>query len=148
MSECNFTVSKRINRPISETFSAITDRSKLTLYFVDAASASMAEGRTITWTWDHWGSNEVIVKKLVANEAIELGIDSKNWQKTTTVAYEVLVSFDFEVIDERTTLVNVSESGWRRDEEGYRGSHDNCGGWQDMLNCLKAFLEYGVDLRK
>ena len=78
MSECNFTVSKRINRPISETFSAIADRSKLTLYFVDTASASMAEGRTITWTWDHWGSNEVIVKRLVANKAIELGIDSKN----------------------------------------------------------------------
>ena len=146
--ERNYTVRTRINRPVADVFKAIVDREIITRYFVDATSHSMVEGQQVAWTWDEWGTNEVTIKKVVDNELIEIGLDSRNWEKTVDESYEVTVHIEFEALDERTTMVSISESGWRRDAEGYRGSHDNCGGWQDMLNCLKAYLEYGVDLRK
>ena len=149
--ERNYTVRTRINRAVEDVFKAIVDREIITKYFVDATSHSIVEGQEgqkVAWTWDEWGTNEVTIKKVVDNELIEIGLDSRNWEKTVDEAYEVVVHIEFEALDERTTMVSISESGWRKDAEGYRGSHDNCGGWQDMLNCLKAYLEYGVDLRK
>jgi len=146
--ERNYTVRTRINKPVAEVFKAVANREIITKYFVDATSHSIAEGQKIDWTWDDYGTNQVVIKRVVENELIEIGLDSRNWDKTVNDSYEVIVHIEFEALNENTTMVSIGESGWRHDAEGYRGSHDNCGGWQDMLNCLKAFLEYGVDLRK
>lgn len=144
----NYTVRTRINKPVAEVFNAVVDSKTIIKYFVNRTSSDMISGEKITWVWDEYGDGEVIVKRVVENELIELGLDSRNWQKTADEAYEVTVAFEFESLDEKTTMVSISESGWRHDEAGYQGSHDNCGGWQDMLLCLKAYLEYGIDLRK
>ena len=44
-------------------------------------------------------------------------------------------------------MLSISESGWKTDREGLKGSHDNCSGWTHMAMCLKAYLEHGLDLR-
>ena len=31
--------------------------------------------------------------------------------------------------------------------KGLKASYDNCGGWMHMSCCLKAYLEYGINLR-
>jgi hypothetical protein len=54
---------------------------------------------------------------------------------------------EFESIDGQSTMFSISESGWHRDDPGLKASHENCGGWQHMALCLKAFLEHGIDLR-
>ena len=46
-----------------------------------------------------------------------------------------------------STLLSISEAGWRTDKDGLRGSHDNCGGWTHIAMCMKAWLEHGIDLR-
>ena len=147
-SDRNYTVRTKINKPVAEVFAAIVSSEHATKYFVNKTSGDMVEGTKVDWTSDEYGTNEVTIKKVVANELIQLGLDSENWQKTNDDSYEVLVSFEFEVLDENSTMVSISESGWRHDAEGYKGSHDNCGGWQDFLLCLKGYLEYGIDLRK
>lgn len=144
----NYTVRTRINRPVADVFNALTNSEAITRYFTDSVSGGLVPGQEVQWTWDEWGTNAVFVKTVTPNELIELTLDSRNWAKTKDDAYEVLVSFEFEAPDDRTTMLSISESGWRMDEEGYKGSHDNCGGWQDVLCCLKAYLEYGIDLRK
>ena len=144
----NFTVRTRINKPVADVFQAVVVGDIMTRYFTDAVSSDLVEGSKVDWTWNEWGTNEVGVRRVVENELIELTLDSRNWAKTKDDAYEVVVSMTFEALDDTTTMVSISETGWRRDEEGYRGSHDNCGGWQDMLNCLKAYLDHGIDLRK
>ena len=148
MSERNYTVRTKINKPVAEVFKAVVSAETAVKYFVDATSSDLVEGVTVAWTWDEWGTNDVLVKKVVENELIELGLDSENWQKTNDESYEVVVSFEFEALDAQSTMVSISESGWRHDAEGYKGSHDNCGGWQDFLLCMKAYLEYDIDLRK
>lgn len=146
--EKNYTVRTRINKPVAEVFRAVVDSGTIINYFVNRTSSDLIQDARVTWEWDNYGANEVLVKRIVENQLIELILDSQNWDKTTDDAYEVTVSIEFESLDDQTTMVSISESGWKHDAEGYRGSHDNCGGWQDMLLCLKAYLEYKVDLRE
>lgn len=146
--EKNYRVQTRINKPAAEVFRAIVDSGSIIKYFVNRTSSDLKPGQKVTWEWDHYGANEVTVKQVIENELIQLGLDSRNWDKTVDEAYEVTVDIELEALDAGTTMVSISESGWKHDEAGYRGSHDNCGGWQDMLCCLKAYLEYGIDLRE
>jgi len=44
------------------------------------------------------------------------------------------------------TTVYVTESGWPEAES--EASYRNCMGWMHMICSLKAYLEYGVNLRK
>jgi uncharacterized protein YndB with AHSA1/START domain len=142
----NYRVQTKIKRPVADVFDAVVSSEKMKHYFVDGASSDLVEGKTVTWRWDHYGENPVVVRKVVANELIELAIDSKEWEKTKDEAYEVLVIFEFEQLEDGTML-SISEQGWKTDAEGLKGSHDNCGGWTHMAMCLKAFLEHGIDLR-
>src|SRR6266700_807269 len=42
----------------------------------------------------------------------------------------------------------IVEGKWRSTEGGLQGSYGNCQGWTHMGLCLKAYLEYGINLRK
>lgn len=142
----NYTVRTKILRPVAEVFDAIVKSDRMKKYFLDGASSDLIEGETVTWRWDHYGENPVVVRKVVENELIELAFDSREWDKTKDEAYEVLVIFEFEELEDGTML-SISEQGWKTDADGLKGSHDNCGGWTHMAMCLKAYLEHGIDLR-
>jgi hypothetical protein len=49
------------------------------------------------------------------------------------------------VKDER--IVEISESGWGKDPAGIEASYGNAGGWMHMMCCLKAHIEFGINLR-
>jgi len=142
----NYRVQTKIKRPLADVFDAVVSSEKMKNYFIDGASSDLVEGKTVTWRWDHYGENPVVVRKVVTNELIELAIDSKEWDKTEDDAYEVLVIFEFEELDDGTML-SISEQGWKTDADGLKGSHDNCEGWTHMTMCLKAYLEHDIDLR-
>ena len=144
----NYTVSSKINRPVADVFKAVVEREQLVKYFTDKSSGNLAAGDRVVWHWQDWGDHPVTVHSVEENRRIELVLNSKDWSKTQDDAYDVRVIFDFEASDEGGTILSISESGWRTDEEGLKGSHDNCGGWMHMSSCLKAYLEYGIDLRK
>ncbi len=144
----NYTVQTRILRPVAEVFDAIVSRDKLCRYFTDTASSDMEEGAQIDWHWSHYEATlPVVVDKIVPNQLIRLTLDSGAWKKTITEGYEVAVIFEFEALDEGSTMLSISEEGWKTDADGLKGSHDNCGGWSHMATCLKAWIEHGIDLR-
>jgi uncharacterized protein YndB with AHSA1/START domain len=142
----NYTVQTRILRPVAEVFEAIVSGDTLKRYFVNGTSGDLVVGERVAWQWDDYGENTVVVRKVVRNELIELALDSKEWKKTHSEAYEVLVVFELEELEDGTML-SISEQGWKTDADGLKGSHDNCGGWTHMAMCLKAHLEHGIDLR-
>ena len=142
----NYTVRTKIARPVADVFDAIVSSERMKRYFVNGASGDLVEGNTVVWRWDHYGENPVVVRKVTENQLIELALDSKEWDKTTDEAYEVLVIFEFEEL-EGGTMLSISEQGWKTDAAGLKGSHDNCGGWTHMAMCLKAWIEHGIDLR-
>ena len=82
---------------------------------------------------------------LVQDELIVLrwdgGTDADN------VRYKTTVEMKFDALDDGGTMVTISENGWREDDPGRRGTYLNCEGWSNMLCCMKAFVEYGINLR-
>jgi uncharacterized protein YndB with AHSA1/START domain len=55
---------------------------------------------------------------------------------------------EFEALDERSTLIRISESGWKETQQGLESSYGNCMGWTQMLCCLKVYAEQGKNLRE
>lgn len=143
----NYTVRTRITKPAGVVYAAIVSSKTLVRYFTEQTSGDLAEGARITWHWDKWGDYPVTVERLVKDRLIELTLNSKDWQKTKDEAYDVLVTFEIETLEDGATMLSISESGWKTDADGLKGSYDNCGGWTHMTMCLKAYLEHGIDLR-
>ncbi len=49
--------------------------------------------------------------------------------------------------ENNATLVRVTEKSKKNDEAGINWLRGNTEGWATFLACLKAYLEYGINLR-
>ncbi|MBN8585082.1 MAG: SRPBCC domain-containing protein [Ignavibacteria bacterium] len=141
MEKIKFTVAVRIAKPIEEVFKAFTDNEILSSYFVTAASAPIkAVGDKITWSWGEH-KTDITVTEFEENKKV-----SFTWP-AYKVDYDLNCTFEFETVDGKTRVV-VTEEGWKDDEAGINSSLMNNAGWKDMLLSMKAWVMYGVDLRK
>ena len=147
MSERNYTVQTKINRPPSEVFAAIVNPDVLCRYFTDQSSGPLAVGDRVIWHWAAWGDFPVTVKQVEPPRLIHLQLDSREWQKTDPGSYLVDVFFELEALDDEATMLSISERGWQGDGPGLKASHENCSGWTHMAMCLKAHLEHELDFR-
>jgi uncharacterized protein YndB with AHSA1/START domain len=142
--QLKFQIQTKIRKPVSEVFNAVYDPKKLSAYFTTAgASAPLKEGTTVMWEFaDYPGAFPVIVKQVVQDKLIIF-----EWS-VAGGDYSTRVEMSFEPIDKSSTIVKISESGWHESQKGLDSSYDNCGGWMNMACCLKAYIEYGINLRK
>jgi uncharacterized protein YndB with AHSA1/START domain len=135
-----FEVKLKIRRPPAEVFAAVVDPEKLTGYFVKSSSGPLAEGQTVTWAFAEAPTPfPVKVREVVAGQRIVF-----EWPAD---GYDTRVEMSFALLESGDTMVAISESGWPDDDEGRRLSYGNSGGWMHMLCCLKAYLEYDINLR-
>ena len=134
-------VSGRIGRPAAEVFDAVVNPVKLSGYFttIKGASAPLVAGTTVTW----WGEVPVEVDEVVQNERIVLRWDALDAEPH----YKTRIEMNFEALDDGGTFVTIAETGWHEDESGRKNSYMNCEGWSQMLSCMKAYVEYGINLR-
>ena len=141
--ELKFKVHTKIQKPVSEVFDGIRNPEKLSRYFTTAgASAPLDANTTVMWEFaDFPGAFPVRVKEVVPDKLIAFEWDSPD-------ANVCRVEITFEALNDHETLVSISESGWPETEKGLQLSYGNCMGWSQMLSALKAFLEYGINLRK
>jgi uncharacterized protein YndB with AHSA1/START domain len=61
--------------------------------------------------------------------------------------HDTRVEMTFEPVGE-DTIVSISETGWRENQKDLDHSYMNCQGWTQFLSALKAYTEYGINLRK
>ena len=61
---------------------------------------------------------------------------------------ELLVEINFTSVDSKSTIVTVTEKDRENNEAGINWLKGNTEGWANFLSCLKAYLEYGINLRK
>ena len=47
-----------------------------------------------------------------------------------------------------STVLTITEKSREPDEAGIKWLKSNTEGWANFLACLKAYLEYGINLRK
>ncbi len=146
--EPGFRVSARIGRPIAEVFEAVADPSKLSGYFTTAgASARLETGTIVHWDFaDFPGAFPVEVVEVVAPARIVLRWDAED--PGASEAYRTTVTIEFEDLGDGRTLVSIAEQGWPSTETGLAASYGNCQGWSQMLCAMKAYVEYGINLRE
>jgi len=154
--DLKFQVQTKINKPRNEVFDAVYNPQKLSGYFTTGgASGPLVEGATVIWRFaDFPGDVPVSVKRVVPDELIVFEWDAsdqdemEHHQLPPTLDYKTRVEITFESLDAASTLVKISESGWKENQKGLNSSYGNCQGWMHMACCLKAYLEYGINLRK
>ena len=145
--ERSFTVQTTIARSAEDVFEAIVDPERMLHSFVDRTSAGLKPGAKVIWHWKEWGDYPVEVDEIVPHSRIALRINSKAWRKSESDDYDVRVDFEIEELEPGRTMLKISETGWMDNAEGIKASYENCGGWQHMADCMKAWLEHGINLR-
>lgn len=158
--ELRFTVQTKIQKPVDEVFDAVYNPKKLSTYFATGgADGPLDGGKTVMWSFIDNGKKSppfpVKVKKVVRNRVIQFSweasegvYDAKTGQMPTGAGYDTLVEMSFEPLSANETLVKIVEGKWRPTKAGLQGSYQNCEGWTGMSLCLKAYLEYNINLRK
>ena len=136
--ELKFKVQAKIQKPVAEVFDGVYNPKKLSAYFTTGgASAPLDEGASVIWQFaDFPGEIPVQVKQVVPNK-----LNAFEWG-------EQRVEITFEPLDDQSTLVSISEGTWPETQKGLNSSYGNCHGWTQMSAALKAYLEYGINLRK
>ncbi|KEY60999.1 SRPBCC domain-containing protein [Serratia sp. DD3] len=139
----DFQVSARVNKPVTDVYQAVVKPARLSAYFttLGGASAPLVAGSTVIW----WGNTPVEVIELVENKRIVLRWDAE--VPTGNTPYKTLIEMSFIPLDDGGTLVNIAETGWESDQASQKASYINCEGWTQMLCSMKAWLEYGINLR-
>ena len=131
----------QILKPAHDVFEAIVDPLKMSNYFISKGSGRMEEGRVVTWKFPEFDFEfPVSVGKIETDSYI-----SYRWDHDNT---ELLVEMTLTPRGPEATLVTITEKGMKNDPEGIRWLKGNTEGWANFLACLKAWLEYGINLRK
>jgi uncharacterized protein YndB with AHSA1/START domain len=131
----------QILKPVNEVFEAIVDPVKMSNYFISKSSGRMEEGRKLLWKFPEFDEEfPVRVGKITKDKYI-----SYFWDAEGT---ELLVEMTLIPRGEGSTIVTVTEKGRKNDETGIKWLKGNTEGWANFLACLKAYLEYGINLRK
>ena len=133
-------VQRGILKPAYEVFEAIVNPDKMNKYFTTISTGRMESGNTLTWIWEDFNAaHEVKVKKVEKDKLV-----SFTWEGS---GVECLVVITLETKNENQTLVKITESDWLSDFKGATRCMGQVEGWTHFLCCLKAYLEYGVNLR-
>lgn len=132
----------QITRPQRDVFEAIVKQEKMSNYFIAHASGSMEEGKTVEWTFPEFpDAFPVHILRINSPENVIFEWDGIEGSKTT-------VEIELEKVDDSKTLVKISEGKMDMGEKGLTWFGRNTEGWANFLASLKAYLEYGINLRK
>lgn len=135
------TAKLQIGKPAHEVYEAIVDPVKMSNYFISGSSGLMEEGKTLQWRFPEFDMEFPIrVGKLIRDEYI-----SYFW---TVDGEELMVEMTLLTADDGSTVITVTEKSRNIDAAGLKWLMQNTEGWANFLACLKAWLEYGINLRK
>ena len=128
----------QIQKPIEDVFEGIVNPEKMTHYFISESNGRLETGNELIWKFPEFPV-EVPVKdiKVEINRSI-----SFVWDK------ETVVKITLEEQPDKSTLVKVTEDGKPYNEDNLNWALGNTEGWANFLACMKAYLEYGIQLRK
>jgi len=131
----------QIQKPAHEVFEAIVDPVKMSNYFISKGSGRMEAGKEIRWRFPEFDFEFPIkVEKIETDRYI-----SYHWEADKL---DLLVEISLAAAPLDSTLVTVTEKSRENNDAGINWLKQNTEGWANFLACLKAYLEYGINLRK
>ena len=102
----------------------------------------MEEGKEVIWKFPEMDM-EFPVQVLRVETDRFIAFSWKDMDGTETTSEITLKAFEDE-----ETIVSIVEKSRDNDEDGINWLRRNTEGWANFLACLKAYLEYGINLRK
>jgi len=142
MKDLEIKTAMQILKPAHDVFEAIVDPAKMSNYFIAKGSGRLEDGKTVTWSFPEFDFEfPVRVVRTEKDKYI-----SFNWD--TEEGRELLVEISLTPRSPSATVVTVTEKSMENNEAGIKWLGQNTAGWAAFLACLKAYLEYGINLRK
>ncbi len=142
--ELQIKTSLKIQKPVHEVFEAIVDPSRMSNYFISKSTGRMEAGKTLTWQFPEFDIEfPVRVEKIEEDKYI-----SYSWDDWEDKSINTLVEITLEPKGDEETLVKITEGNRENNEAGMKWLKSNTEGWANFLACLKAYLEYDINLRK
>ena len=130
-----------INKSCAVVFEAIINPEQMSCYFITSGSGRLDAGQPVTWSFADHGDATLTVTPLHIESDCKVVF---SWNATGS---ETRVAIDLELCDSGTTIVKVCESGWPLSKDGASKALMQMQGWMHMLCCLKAYLEFQINLR-
>lgn len=131
----------QVLKPVNEVFEAIVNPEQMSNYFISRGSGRMEEGTTVQWSFPEFeGSFPVRIGKVVKNELVQFYWDHEGKEHQVEIALSTY--------KDNAAVIKIVESGEENTPAGIAWAIGNTEGWTNFLSCLKAWMEYGIHLRK
>lgn len=132
----------QISKSRKEIFEALVDPEKMSNYFISESTGRMTEGRSVNWKFPEFEETvPITVLKVKPNGLVSFEWDGAKDRK-------LKVDIELLKMPDESTLVKITEGKMESDEAGIKWYGGNTEGWANFLACLKAYMEYGINLRK
>ena len=141
MKRLEIEASIQILKSPEEVFEAIVDPAQMSNYFIAESSGRMEEGSNLVWRFPEFDLDvPVRVGKVQKDQLV-----TYYWEDD---GEELEVAMRLESFGSDATVVRITEKSKENNEAGLQWLKGNTYGWANFLACLKAYLEYGINLRK
>lgn len=141
MEKLEINCAMQIQKPNHEVFDAIILPEKMSNYFISQSTGIMEEGKNLIWKFPEFDFECLVkVQKVEKDKYI-----SFYWENS---GVDLLVEITLSEKENNSTLVSISEKSMENNEAGLKWLSGNSFGWSNFLACLKAYLEYNINLRK
>lgn len=128
----------QIQKPIEEVFEGIIKPEIMSKYFISESSGPLETGKEVFWKFPEFPDKYLVKNiKIETNKSVSFVWDP-----------ETVVNIDLEAQADGSTLIKVTEGTKELNEQNIAWLSENSGGWGNFLACMKAYLEYGIQLRK
>lgn len=132
----------QILKPADEVFEAIVDPVKMSNYFIATGSGRMDEGKELTWRFPEYDMDvPVQTGRIEKNRFISFYWDYAENKHLVEISLTPRGETGI-------TVVRVMEKNAGSQDPDLEWLKGNTEGWANFLACLKAYLEYGINLRK
>ena len=133
----------QIAKPAAEVYEAIADPDKMANYFIANGSGRLDGEKEVIWKFPEFDM-EFSVKGVNAKPGKFISFE---WEGAPGM--QTVVEIALEPAKHGTgTVMFVYERGPENNEAGIKWLKSNSEGWANFSACLKAWLEYGINLRK
>lgn len=131
----------QIQKPVETVFDAIVNGDKMRNYFIAASTGNLEEGKTVQWKFPEFPQQFPVTAMAIRNNHYI----SFDW---TGGIQDMSVEIFLESQPDGSTVVRISEKQKDKDDEGIQWLMQQAEGWANFLASLKAWMEYGINLRK
>ena len=131
----------QIQKPINSVFEAIIDPTKMNQYFIESSTGKLETDKTVEWKFPEFDELYLVVGKIIRKDEY-ISFDWSGGKQN------MLVEIILEKQTDDSTVVKIVEHEMNDNEAGIKQVIGQTEGWANFLASLKAYLEYGINLRK